>query len=90
MTKRFPEAAAQFCYFHLAKNLWLHVQKKGLLPLYKLPEVRALLRSFAGLAFLPDDEVRDGYEELCGALSALVPSVIPRRYVKNLNSKKIA
>lgn len=87
MRKQFPDAAVYYCLFHLAKAAWVQIQKKGLLALYSIPEVRALLRCFPALATLPPNEVRDGFADIVAALRALIPTKIPRRYYSKLNSK---
>lgn len=87
MRRLFPLALQKLCIFHLSKACFTNVQTKGLLPVYNVPEGKELLRCFPALAFLPPEEVVDGYHDVCTALDALVPSVIPERYRENLNSK---
>lgn len=86
-SKRWPDAEERLCHFHLAKSLFTNVQKKGMLPLYELPEVQKLLRCFSALPFLPTNEVVVGYNEICDAIKSLIPAVIAEDYRSKLNGK---
>ncbi|KAH7699626.1 hypothetical protein AAVH_33268, partial [Aphelenchoides avenae] len=85
MKKRFPDSTEVLCQFHQAKAQFTNVQKKGLIPLYSIPEAKELLRCFMALGYLPSNEVQSGFLEVCQALDALVPSKIPSRFKPQLN-----
>lgn len=88
MLRRFPDAIEKMCIFHLFKAFFTNVQKKGLLELYNdysKPEIRTLLRCLPSLAYLPLDEVVDGYGEICEALSDLIPTVIAAEWRPKLH-----
>lgn len=88
MKKRFPDSTEVLCQFHQAKAQFTNVQKKGLIPLYSIPEAKELLRCFMALGYLPSNEVQSGFLEVCQALDALVPSKIPSRFKPQLNRKQ--
>ncbi|KAH7701420.1 hypothetical protein AAVH_31447, partial [Aphelenchoides avenae] len=71
MKELFPNVQVVHCQFHLAQNLLKHIRQKGLIDVYRNEEARLLLRSLWALAFLPPDEVADGYEALVVALNVL-------------------
>jgi hypothetical protein len=88
MKHQFPNDDCHYCYFHLAKAAWTQIQKKGLLPIYSIPEVQVLLRSYPALAFLPVVEIGEGVNDIDAALTKLVrDGVIERRFIVPLNSK---
>lgn len=89
MKKRFRDAEEVLCQFHQAKAEFTNIQKKGLLPVYSVPEAKELLRCFMALGYLPTDEVEAGFYDVCQALTALVPSKIPARYKPQLNGRDV-
>lgn len=85
LASRFPDADSHLCNFHLAKSVWTRVQKLGLTPVYAIPQVKELLRSFIALAFLPTEEVVLGYKDIVAALDNLIrDGVIEGRYKRHI------
>lgn len=81
MGSRFPNADLHLCAFHLAKSCFSQVQKKGLIPVYAIPQAKELLRCFPSLAFLPPAEVMAGYQDVVHGLGKLIAEkVIPERF----------
>ncbi|KAH7703098.1 hypothetical protein AAVH_29737 [Aphelenchoides avenae] len=86
MAQRFPEADQYFCHFHMSKAAFTNIQKRGLLPLYEVPDIKSLLRSFSSLAFLPVDDVPRGFRDICETLTELAEQgVIPGDFIGKLN-----
>lgn len=86
MEAQFPGVTVYYCYFHVAKAAFTHIQKKGLLELYDDLEVRALLRCFPALSHLPLGEVIAGYTDICRELMTMLDDGrIPRNYEKALD-----
>ena len=57
----FPDASRRGCYFHLAKNMWKHIQKLGLANSYaKSVKCQMAFRQTEALAFLDPQEVDQG------------------------------
>ena len=51
------------CHFHLAQNVWRHIQDNGLSNDYKNDEnFEKLIRMLAGLAYLPPGDVEHSFE----------------------------
>lgn len=71
LTNRWQEAELLLCLFHFAKAIWTNIQKKGLLPVWSVPEAQVLFRCFMALPLLPRDEVVQGFKDLCSAFSEL-------------------
>ncbi|KAH7699312.1 hypothetical protein AAVH_33585, partial [Aphelenchoides avenae] len=87
MKELFPDVQVVHCQFHLAQNLLKHIRQKGLIDVYRNEEARLLLLSLWALAFLPPDEVADGYEALVVALNVLNNrEVIPLDRLADLQS----
>ncbi|KAH7706561.1 hypothetical protein AAVH_26217, partial [Aphelenchoides avenae] len=87
MQDLFPDARIVHCQFHLAQVLIKHLQRDGLMDVYRNAEVRPLLRSLWALAFLPPEDVVQAYEGIVNdSLNALVArDVIPQADVPRLN-----
>ena len=61
------------CFFHLCSNIWKHVKNLGLAQRYNHEEEFALpLRMISALAFLPPEDVIDGFEELSDTIRELM------------------
>ena len=66
------EIEAKGCFFHLCSNIWKHVQNLGLAQRYNHEEEFTLhLRMISALAFLPPEDVIDGFEELSDTIREL-------------------
>jgi len=74
LKRMFPHASYSYCLFHMCQSLFRNFQKKGLLDLYQVLEIKVLLRSFNSLAFLPINEVSDGYEEIVASVEQKIAS----------------
>ncbi|KAL0860065.1 hypothetical protein ABMA27_010380 [Loxostege sticticalis] len=62
---KFPDANHSGCFFHLAQNVWRHIQKSGLASRYGNDSTFALkLRHIVALAYLPADEIPDAFIRL--------------------------
>lgn len=58
----FPSVKVQGCFFHLAQSIWRKVQDVGLTESYKTnQEIRLVIRKCAALAFLPPEDVEEGF-----------------------------
>ena len=61
----FPASNLACCLFHLGQNVYKHIVQEGMKSRYHQDDSFSLkMRSFVALAFLPVDDVVDGYEEL--------------------------
>lgn len=61
----FPETKHKCCYFHLAQNIWKHIQSTGLSKQYSESTSFAhKMRHLAALAFLKPDEIPEAFEIL--------------------------
>ncbi|XP_062565147.1 uncharacterized protein LOC134227577 [Armigeres subalbatus] len=61
VTSIFPDASKRGCNFHLAKNMWKHIQKLGLVSTYnKSIKCHMAFRQTEVLAFLQSQEVEQG------------------------------
>ena len=61
----FPNTRLSFCLFHLGQNVYKHIIKEGFKVRYHDDDSFSLkIRCFVALAFLPIDDVVDGFEEL--------------------------
>ncbi|KAH7702713.1 hypothetical protein AAVH_30128 [Aphelenchoides avenae] len=87
MQELFPNARIVHCQFHLAQVLIKHIQRDGLMDVYRNAEVRPLLRSLWALAFLPPGDVVEAYDGIVlDSLNALVARVvIPQADVPRLH-----
>ena len=66
------EIEVKGCFFHLCSNIWKHVQNLGLAQRYNHEEEFALhLKMISALAFLPPEDVIDGFEELSDVIREL-------------------
>uniref|UniRef100_A0A915D2G3 Transposase n=1 Tax=Ditylenchus dipsaci TaxID=166011 RepID=A0A915D2G3_9BILA len=75
----------KFCLFHYSQSLFKNFQKLGLVELYQNSEVKAWLRSFNALSFLPDFEVEDGFDDLIARGENLIASgAVPQAKVADL------
>uniref|UniRef100_A0A915DT06 MULE transposase domain-containing protein n=1 Tax=Ditylenchus dipsaci TaxID=166011 RepID=A0A915DT06_9BILA len=74
LKRRFLPMVVKFCLFHYSQSLFKNFQKLGLVELYQNSEVKARLRSFNALAFLPDFEVEDGFDDLVARGENLIAS----------------
>lgn len=75
---RFPDTVVSFCLYHLSANAFKNLRKKGLLEVYTgIAEAKALLRCLPALAFLPSDEVHQGFADIARALVVDENSPIP-------------
>lgn len=88
MSQLFPQADERLCHFHMSKALFTNIQTKRLLPLYEDGDLRALMRCFGALAFLPVDEVTNGYNDLCSEIGKLIPEQIPEEYRDALDGRR--
>lgn len=88
LKEMFPRARGRLCHFHQCQAYFKNIQKKGLLPLYEIEEVKVMLRCYGALALLPVDDVINGYNVVTRALKALVPAKIPSCYRDRLNGKR--
>ncbi|KAL0895896.1 hypothetical protein ABMA27_011914 [Loxostege sticticalis] len=62
---KFPDANHSGCFFHLAQNVWRHIQKSGLASRYGNDSTFSLkLRHIVALAYLPADEIPDAFIRL--------------------------
>ncbi|KAH7714763.1 hypothetical protein AAVH_17868 [Aphelenchoides avenae] len=86
LKEMFPRARGRLCHFHQCQAYFKNIQKKGLLPLYEIEEVKVMLRCYGALALLPVDDVINGYNVVTRALKALVPAKIPSCYRDRLNA----
>ncbi|KAH7705955.1 hypothetical protein AAVH_26827 [Aphelenchoides avenae] len=86
MQELFPNARIVRCQFHLAQVLIKHIQRDGLMDVYRHAEVRPLLRSLWALAFLPPGDVVEAYEGIVNDLlnELIRRDVIPQAYVQRL------
>ena len=63
----FPGTDVHFCFFHFGQSLWRHVGEiRGGVQLYKIigSSFRCLVRGFGALAFVPPDQVINGFNEI--------------------------
>ncbi|XP_064107992.1 uncharacterized protein LOC135216547 [Macrobrachium nipponense] len=61
----FPASNLACCLFHLGQNVYKHIVQEGMKSRYHQDDSFSLkMRCFVALAFLPVDDVVDGYEEL--------------------------
>jgi hypothetical protein len=74
LEKLYPNCTINLCLFHLAKSCYTNVQKWGLIPAYRDASVRENFRCLPALAFLPSNEVEDGFDEVAAELRRLVIS----------------
>lgn len=64
----FPDASRRGCFFHLAKNMWKHIQKLGLTSAYgKSVKCQMAFRQVQALAFLEHQEVAQGFAAICAS-----------------------
>lgn len=60
-----PETTTEGCFFHLSQNIWRRIQSLGIGPTYVADEqCRLQCKLLGALAFLPLEEVADGFEEI--------------------------
>ena len=66
----------QGCFYHLSANIWKHTQHMGLSQRYNQEGKFALhIRMLQVLAFLPADDVIEGFEELVDTIRVLCDGV---------------
>lgn len=60
--EEFPDSKISGCTFHFTQSLWRNIQSLGLTSLYKSnDEVRNIFKMCAALAYLPPEQVEDGW-----------------------------
>ena len=60
-----PDIEVKGCFYHLSSNVWKKVQELGLQQRYLEDQEFAIhCRMLCALAFLPEDDVIDGFEQL--------------------------
>ena len=65
LMREFPGTRIQGCLFHLSQSVWRKTQALGLKNAYiEDEEVRRIVKSLPALAFLPPDEVTEGFNHL--------------------------
>ena len=63
----YPNIQIQGCFFHFGQSIWRRVQQVGLSRDYiSNEEVRLLVKSLVSLAFLPEEEIEEGFDILDG------------------------
>ena len=61
----FPGIIVKGCFFHLCKNIWKKIQENGLAVLYETDdEFSLLMRSISALAFVPEVDVAQAWNDL--------------------------
>jgi hypothetical protein len=62
----FQQTAHRGCFFHLCQSIFRHIQENGLKGEYEPnPEVALTLKLLPALAFVPTQDVVEGFEHLC-------------------------
>jgi hypothetical protein len=62
----FPQTSHRGCFFHLCQSIFRHIQENGLKREYETnPEVALTLKLLPALAFVPTQDVVEGFEHLC-------------------------
>jgi len=65
----FPNAITNGCVYHLCSNIWKNIQRHGLQVQYGADEELGLhLRMLSALAFLPPQDVVEGFDTLCAEI----------------------
>ena len=65
ITEEFQGTSVQGCFFHLTQSVWRKVQNVGLVEKYtNSNEIRSFVKALCSLAFLPENEVDETFEEL--------------------------
>jgi hypothetical protein len=60
------QTAHRGCFFHLCQSIFRHIQENGLKREYEPnPEVALTLKLLPALAFVPTQDVVEGFEHLC-------------------------
>ena len=64
-----PNVEIKGCFFHLSSNIWKHIQSAGLQERYNEdPEFALHLRMLAALAFVPENNVIQYFNQLCDSI----------------------
>ena len=76
LREEFHGVSAQVCFFDLSQAIWRQIQRLGLTNAYlESLEVRTALKNIGSLAFLPHEEVVDGFEQLEDTLEDIDPDI---------------
>ena len=64
-----PNVEIKGCFFHLSSNIWKHIQSAGLQERYNEdPEFALHLRMLAALAFVPENNFIQYFNQLCDSI----------------------
>ncbi|XP_066914227.1 uncharacterized protein [Clytia hemisphaerica] len=70
--RSFPNVVVNGCFFHLTSNVWKKIQSLGMQQRYiDHPDFALHVRMIPALAFIPEDDVIDVFEELVDQLREL-------------------
>ena len=76
LREEFHGVSVQVCVLHLSQAIWGQIQRLGLTNAYfESLEVRTALKNLCSLAFLPHEEVVEGFEQLEDALEDIDPDI---------------
>ena len=76
LREEFHGVSVQVCFFHLSQAIWRQIQRLGLTNAYlESLEVRTTLKNLCSLAFLPHEEVVEGFEQSEDALEDIDPDI---------------